>query len=526
MRVSTKGPGFSASGRIVGARNWLQNNATGANPKVEPDESAQADAAFEGIDRGVSITVRFDDDTHPRRLDWIKANTANTWHKILSIKTGLGSIVSDNKVSVYVGVRFEGHVTEQTSQGTSYFWLHKIASKSATVRELEAASLALFQKHGAGRAMPDKYRNLDFIHDSWDANELATLVGAVLDEEERDVLHKHQPTVSVEYGYTAKLWTTFNESLDVRSGYRVLTAGIQLAANNMPQGETIVIPLIRNIGRQNQIHFMMHFNNYSPDLGRKGFNRELTDFAKTVARSITEVHLTKLRHLLKANTGVSPDLVRELKIGDWKAEMLKHETEAPLVLASEHFFKPTERVSITSKPTREQDVIALFHQLVAGGVVRGITVMSTNERFTYDGLYKVSFELDELLYTYDQANNPLGVPGETALALKGRVTDPRILEYKFSLDGLIEDVDSHDKSIKDVDLCVMWETGSLYKERFGITSLLIPENADQRQYHGITHVLTDLESGAKICDLIVLEELVAVLNDPQPTFVGQREKYE
>lgn len=166
----------------------------------------------------------------------------------------------------------------------------------------------------------------------------------------------------------------------------------------------------------------MHFNNYSPDLGRKGFNRELTDFAKTVARSITEVHLTKLRHLLKAN--------------------------------------------------------------------------------------------------------PLGVPPETADALKGRVTDPRILEYKFSLDGLIEDVDSHDKNIKDVDLCIMWETGSLYKERFGITSLLVPENADQRQYHGVTHVLTDLESGAKICDLVVLSELVAVLNDPKSTYVSQREKYE
>jgi hypothetical protein len=53
MRVSTKAPGFNASGRIIGARNWLRNNATGANPKIEPDDSKLIDAAFESNDRGV-----------------------------------------------------------------------------------------------------------------------------------------------------------------------------------------------------------------------------------------------------------------------------------------------------------------------------------------------------------------------------------------------------------------------------------------------------------------------------------------
>ncbi len=526
MRVSTKVPGFQASGRIVNARSWIKDNGTGANPKVEPDESPVSDKAFDEFERGVSITVRFDENTHPRQLSWIQADSADVWHRILRVKTAIGSIVEDGQVNIYVAVRSGERLTEHQSQGTAYLWLHKLSSKSASLRELEAASLALFQRYGAGRAMPDKYRNLDFIYDNWTSGEIETLVEGALDEEEKAVLRSYSPTVSVEYGYTAKLWTNFNESLNIRSSYRVLTAGIQLAANNMPQGETITIPLIRNIGRQNQIHFLIHFKDYSPDLGRKGFNRELTDFAKTVARAITESHLSKLRHLLKANTGVAPDLVREIKIGDWKTEMLNHEAANPLVLASKHFFKPTERVSITSAPTREQDVIALFHQLVAGGVIRGISVMSTNERFTYDGLYKVAFDLDQALYVYDSANNPLGVPQNTAIELSGRMTNPRILEYKFSLDGLIEDVDSHDKSIKDIDLCIVWVTGLSYKERYGITSLLVPENADQRQYHGITHVLTDLESGAKLSDLIVLSELVAVLNGPESTYVAQREKYE
>jgi len=65
-------------------------------------------------------------------------------------------------------------------------------------------------------------------------------------------------------------------------------------------------------------------------------------------------------------------------------------------------------------------------------------------------------------------------------------------------------LDTGDKNIKDISLCIVWSTGDLYKERFGITSLLIPENRDQRQYHGVTHVLCDMESGNKLLDLIVL----------------------
>jgi hypothetical protein len=526
LRISSKAPGFEVSGRIVGARNWIKNRAVGGSPKVEPDESQHDDLAFGSNDRGVSITVRFDEGTHPKQLSWLCADTAEKWLKILSIKTGLGSIIPDKAILANVKVRFNNKVTTASSQGTAYLWLHDDAGKKATFRELTHEQESLLKKFGAGRKMPDKYKNLDFIYDSWSSSELVALLGSALDDEEHEVIANHAPTVSVEFGYTAKLWNRFNDSLGIRTGRKVLTSGIQLAANNMPQGEIIQVPLNRNIGRQNQVHFLIHFNNYTPDLGRKGFHRELTDFAKSVARMITESHLSKFRTSLKANTGVAPDLVRELEISDWKTAMLAHETAAPLLLTNHHFFKPVERVSITSVPTREQDVIALFHQLIAGGVIRGINVMSTNERFVYDGLFKISFDLDVNLYVYDKEKNPLGVPSETAHALNGKTTPPRILEYKLCLDGLVEDVDNQDKNIKDIDLSIAWSTGDTYKERYGITSLLLPENADQRQYHGVTHVLNDLESGAKLCDLIILEELIAYLNDPAKTAESQRKKYD
>jgi hypothetical protein len=108
IRVSTKVPGFEASGRILNARTWLRNSALGANPKVEPDDSPRVDSAFDDNDRGVSITVRFDETTHPKRLDWIGAHTANTWSKILSVKTGLGSVTQDTITKVNVQVKPSG----------------------------------------------------------------------------------------------------------------------------------------------------------------------------------------------------------------------------------------------------------------------------------------------------------------------------------------------------------------------------------------------------------------------------------
>lgn len=505
MLIATRTLSFSAIGHITNARKWLSDLSPSGNPKVAPAPTEQVDGSFKDIDRGVSITVRFDETTHPKQLDWIQASTAEAWWKILSIRTGLGAVFQNNSIKVLIRViDKDGIESIIEKQGIAYYWVHNECNKKAKFSDIKAVERKSFDKHGASFKHPDKINNLDMIYETWTSDELLSLLGKNLDQDEKQIFSAHKPTVSVEFGYTAKLWQRFNESLGVRGSYRVMNSGIQMAANNMPQGETIQVPLTRNIGRQNQVHFLFHFKDYTPDLGRKGFHRELSDFAKEISRKITETQLSTVRARLKANTGVAPDLLREQKISEWKAEMLSHEKSKPLTISSPHFFLPTQKISITSAPTREQDVIALFNQLIAGGVIRGIRVMSTNERFTYDGLFKISFDLDGDKFIYSKDENPLGINAETAIALNGITSEPKILEYKYSLDGLVEDLDTGDKNIKDISLSIVWSTGDLYKERFGITSLLIPENRDQRQYHGITHVLCDMESGNKLLDLIVL----------------------
>lgn len=527
MQIATKTPSFETIGCIRNARKWLSDPSPAGNPKVAPDDTPAFDTDFESNDRGVSITVKFDDTTHPKKLDWIQASTAEAWQKILSIKTGLGAIKANDNINVKIEVfDSKGNKTDIYKLGISYYWIHKECNKKAKYSDIKETEKKLFEKHGGNFRHPDKINNLDIVFDTWDTTQITIHLGKNLDADELAIIEKHTPTISFEFGYTAKLWQKFNENLGVRTNYRVLQSGIQLAANGMPQGEPIQIPLNRNTGRQNQIHFLFHFDNYSPDLGRKGFHRELTDFAKEISKKITDSHLNSIRARLKANTGVAPDLIREQQIEDWKKEMLAHEFSMPLTINSPHFFLPTQKISITSAPTREQDVIALFNQLLAGGVIRGIRVMSTNERFTYDGLFKISFDLPIETYEYDPIKNPLGVSKEIAEQMHNVVTTPRVLEYKCSLDGLIEDFETGDKNVKDIDLAIVWRTDELYKGNFGITSLLIPENIDLRQYHGITHIITDYNSGNRIIDLIVLEDLINSLNNAEEVIAVQREIYE
>lgn len=204
---------------------------------------------------------------------------------------------------------------------------------------------------------------------------------STFDDEQKQLIYKHKPIIYFCFVYSTFVWDSINKKLGLRTGVTAMSGGVQIAANNMPQGEIIQIPLSKNIGRQKQAFVMVHFDNCNSDLGRKGFQKDITELAKAIAAKIITGPINKYKKCFKRNSGASPDLMREQELAEWKNIMADHELAAPLTLTNENFFVPTKQISMTSIPTREQDVIALFNQLIAGGVIRGIKIMSTNERF-------------------------------------------------------------------------------------------------------------------------------------------------
>ena len=76
IQIATKSPDFEAVGVMKNARKWLSDVSPAGNPKVEPDYNPVNDEMFESVDRGVSITVKYDNTTYPKNLSWIGINKA------------------------------------------------------------------------------------------------------------------------------------------------------------------------------------------------------------------------------------------------------------------------------------------------------------------------------------------------------------------------------------------------------------------------------------------------------------------
>lgn len=527
IQVCTKTEHYNAIGKMVDARNWVDDDNPAANPTVIPDQSGPIDERFNEVDSGVSVCIKFEKKTFPSDLRWIQTSDANSWMKILQVKTAVGAIFKNDSINIFVKVvDREGKVTQDNITRIEYLWTHLIAGRSASVEEIVSKRTELFNKEKDPDKLPSYLQNLEVIYDSWDCNKLAAELN--LEAEDLEICDKYKPFVYGGYVWSTREGERFNTSINLRSKTKVLYGGIQISANNMPQGELIQIPLNRNIGRQNNAHVVIHFSNYEPDLGRKGFKHEIVDFSKTVAAKIVNL-LFKYHKFLKPTTGVQANLLRQESIEDWKTELVAYEKKNPLILFNNNFFLPTNSISITSLPAREQDVIALFNQLIAGGVIRGVKIMSTNERFTYDGLYRVIIDKPAEHHIYNIISNPLGIIEEIVLNYDQKLpftSSPKVLEYKYSLDALIEDVESGIKNSNDIGLVIVWKTGDLWKEHYKLTSLLDVNNLTLRQYHGVTHTITNLNTGQFEMDLIVLEELIDYLNDPEKSQFEQTQKYE
>jgi hypothetical protein len=286
----------------------------------------------------------------------------------------------------------------------------------------------------------------------------------------------------------------------------------------MTQGELLVIPLSSNQGYTNQCHVVVHFNGADPDLGRKGFQPELRELAESISVAIVN-RFKQWRKRLKTDKGTTPDIQQEVELHEWKKTTEKHEEENPLAISNPNFFAPIYEISISAKPQSEQDVIVLFSQLIAGGVIRGINLLATNQVKQYDGLFRFVMKEPQENFFYEKEKNPLGVIDSNNQLFRSQ---PKILEYKYNLDALFQEFESEVKSDREVDLAVAWELGNYWKKNYEVTSLLNLENLHQRQFHGVTHVFS---SGTSKFYAICLRELIDFLNDVEGSQEYQKSIY-
>ena len=524
LELGTKGSDFSFSGEIKEGRDWIEDlEGKVARPRIKGKDIKDED--FDELTRGSIFTLRFGGSyTKPKDLSWYQAHTADQWGYLLLTKTPLGCInlieqpVRQTTYFLKV-IAADGTVTEKSGP-TSYLFPHLLINGSKNLADVREEQEKLRKKGADMTKLSKKFSNLNGVYEIFNSDDVKGLPSSKIEDEEKKLVDLYKVTAYGYFCYSTTVWDTLNDDVaKLRKGYRLLRGGIQLANNSMIQGDTIVIPLTQNIGYQNQTHVIVHFQNADPDLGRKGFQPELKELAESIAIGIVN-HLKGWRHLLKQDKGNRPDIVQEVNLHEWVKREEDFEKSHPLSISNPNFFNPVNEISISSEPQTEQDAIVLFSQLLAGGVIRGIKLLSTSQVNQYDGLYKFVVAPPTENHVYDEVLNPLGVLIEN---VRPTVSKPRVLEYKYNLDALIHEFENGEKQERDVSLVVVWDIGKEWSRNYEITSLLDVENLHHRQFHGITHVL-HTNSGGRF-DAIVMKELIQYLNDPEGAKTLQASKY-
>ena len=104
-------------------------------------------------------------------------------------------------------------------------------------------------------------------------------------------------------------------------------------------------------------------------------------------------------------------------------------------------------------------------------------------------------------------------------------TEPKVLEYKYSFDALVDDFEKEEKFSKQIDLVVCWSLGSSYRSKFYLQPLLVGDEGSSRQIFGTTHQAFSTGSQDPAFEILVLEDLLNWLQDPSSEEARQKLAY-
>lgn len=528
LQIGTKTPEFTYVGNLQDGREWVEDEKN-VIPRPKVKKSDPIHEAFNEIDRGSTFCLMFVGKyIRPQDLSWLGAHTPEQWEIILRLKTPLGGIYLNREtpetICVLSVIDNTGTRKDKIIKKCDYLYPHTQIPASADLREMIEKQNELASR-GKPTKLPENFYKLNGIYAFWNYKDILSGNSPLrprLETKEKEMLEKYEVSMYGFVTYSTDIWDEFNDKMvELRKGERILRGGLQLSTNGMPQGELILIPLTHNTYYQHTSQVVVHFNLADPDLGRKGFQPELKLLAEKISVSMVGLFLDWRQHL-RTPTGAPRQIIQDKQIHDWKIETEKHEQMAPLIIKREDVFLPTKEISLTAAPIVEQDVIVLYNQLLAGGVIRGIRLMSASQYKTYDGLWRAYLKEPFEHYYYDKDSNPLGIQRKK---LDEYISAPYVIEYKYSFDALFEEVEKGDKDESAIDLVVCWKMGEKWKRRYSVTPLLHYSNLHHREIHGITHIIRNSATGQHVFWAIMLSELIDYINDPDNVQEYQRQKY-
>jgi hypothetical protein len=510
IRIQSKRPGIELAAILRGGRKWAENTS-GAVPRPRLEAEAFNVPELIAETSGASFEVVLGDSPgeRPRDLAWIGARSAKQWLDVLRMKTPLGAVtLTSDKFKPEVEISVidpEGTLTREHTSHSEYYYPHEMpGSKVASLDDItKALNIIAGDAKTKFTKLAGEYKKLDTLWEVWTKDAILEEGGSfndALDPEELILVERHDVVVYASFLSSVKQWSVLNdEVIGLRKGQRIMQGGLQLACDGMVQGDPLVIPLTSTIGYQANAHVIVHFTEGNPDMGRKVFQPELKRLAEKLAVRVVTIFKRFLQHR-RPDAG-PPSISASKQLHEWKKEQEAYREKHQLSLVLNGL-----RIALVSQPQKEQDVIALFHELLGCGLLKGYNIFATSQSETYDSLYELEYANEPEL-KFERVSRPLGVADRYV----GTLTEPRVLEYKYDFDGLLDDIEQEVKSASHIHLVVCWTASQRYRDKFYFRSLLVNDEGSERLHYGATHQAYLDVSGEMAFEVVVLSDLLSFL---------------
>ncbi len=523
IKLQTKINNEKYSAILRQGREWVEDdNNIIPRPKFEYADFDAPELENESSGTCVEIKLTGNESEKPKNFWWFKSNTADQWLDILRIVTPLGAIYLNRekfnpKIFLKVTDKSGKSTDFESQKQIEYYYPHDIPNikqMDLTSVRTEINSIEGDLKTRMNR-LQAPFKNLEVLWDIWSCDQLlaADYLKLELTEEQIALMQKHEVSLYAAQVDSLNTWKAFNEQTGIRQNIKVMKGGIQLATDGMPQGDLIPIALKRNSGLQEYTLVIVHFKFGNPDTGRKSFQPELKELADELASKVT-AYIINYRDLLRPDTGATKSLNPDKNRHEWIKRLESYRDTNPMRKGI------GENFTYLSKAQEEQDVIAIFNQLIGMGKLKGIYFFSNNYNEMYDSLIELNYKNNSYLFSDE---NPLGVRQDIDL---NDPYHPMVLEYKFDFDALLREFDTKDKFATHINFVVCWQASKKYKENVILKSLLIGKEGNARTIYGSTHqAFLPGKSDGPVFEVIILEELISYLTNKDTEIANQKVKY-
>jgi hypothetical protein len=270
--------------------------------------------------------------------------------------------------------------------------------------------------------------------------------------------------------------------------------GIYLSVRGMPTGITLPFPTgTTEAGYWNNFYFLVEAEWLSFDAGRKVVPGRTQEIIKRACREIWDELRTWKTHFVGSE---GEDTV------DQFAEDQKVQNRLQRVAAYPDL--NLGKVPFSKEPQNEQATIALFHEILGRGLLKGYQTLDINTASTYDAVARYSLSGTEVgaqaLQTWRQRLNR-----KTAQSVE---FFPLNIEYKYEAFGILEDFADKTKYLEQIHLLVCWTCDDQRFEHAGVA--VYPVERDAELFNGAAKRLEfgALFSSQRSVYVIELKQLV------------------